>query len=112
MRLVVVIPTVGRSALVSRVLSHLENQTRPPDEVIVSAPDEGQVAEYRPQRYALASVFGTRGLCAQRNRALDVVAGRFDLVVFFDDDFLPADDYLERAEAALRENPDWSVVTG
>jgi hypothetical protein len=35
-----------------------------------------------------------RGLCRQRNRALELLAGRCDVVIFFDDDFVPSPDYL------------------
>ena len=33
---------------------------------------------------------GPRGLCAQRNRGVKAIADRCDVVVFFDDDYLPA----------------------
>jgi GT2 family glycosyltransferase len=37
---------------------------------------------------------------------------RSDVITFFDDDFLPADDYLERLEAAFGEYPDCAVIMG
>jgi hypothetical protein len=94
------------------MLSHLESQTRAADETIVSAPDETHVDLYQPRLYKLSYVFGAQGSSAQRNKALDAVLGNCDAVVFFDDDFLPADNYLERVEVSLRENPHWKVITG
>jgi len=51
-------------------------------------------------------------LSAQRNTALAVALDRFDIVTFFDDDFLPADDYLARVIEAFEQNCDWAVVMG
>jgi GT2 family glycosyltransferase len=113
MQVVLIIVTYGRKAVLSRLLAHLEKQTRSPDQVIVSAPDEGHVEIYRPRQYALSYVFGAHGCTAQRNKALDVaeLTGA-ETVVFIDDDFIPADDYIELAEAGLRDNPKWFVLTG
>ena len=112
MRLVVIIPTVGRKQLLSRLLALLEEQTRPPDEIVVSAPDESHAAPYQARRFEVSYVFGKRGLCAQRNQALDLALGRSDIITFFDDDFLPASSYLERVESAFQANPEWVVVRG
>jgi GT2 family glycosyltransferase len=112
MKLVVIIPTVGRKETVTRTLRHLERQTRPPNEVIVSAPDRSHVEPFSSTRFPVSYVFGKKGLCAQRNRALDRALGRFDIVTFFDDDFLPAATYLERLLAAFAANHDWAVIHG
>lgn len=112
MRLVVIIPTVGRKALLPEVLALLEEQNRPPDEVIVSAPDESHVSFYQAERFKVSYVFGKKGLCAQRNQALDEALGRSDIITFFDDDFLPAKTYLALLESAFQANPDWVVIRG
>jgi GT2 family glycosyltransferase len=112
MRLVVIIPTLGRKEQVTRLLTHLEGQRRSPDEVIVSAPDGTHIEAYPARRFPLSYVFGKKGLSAQRNNALVQALARSDIVTFLDDDFIPADDYLERAVAAFAENPDWAVVNG
>ncbi len=112
MRMVVIIATIGRRELLPKVLALLEEQSRPPDEVIISAPDESHVAPYVPQRFDLKFVFGKLGSCAQRNIALEQVLGRSDTITFFDDDFLPAASYLARLESAFRKNPDCSLIRG
>ncbi|MEP9379950.1 glycosyltransferase [Aquabacter sp. CN5-332] len=111
MKLVVIIPTLGRRDVADRLLAHLENQHRPPDEVIVSAPDESHAGSYVPSRYRRRDVFGANGLCAQRNRAM-AAAGGFDILTFFDDDFLPADDYLASVVEAFEQNPGFAVLMG
>jgi GT2 family glycosyltransferase len=112
MRITVIIATYGRRALLNRMLTFLEGQTRRPDRVIVSAPDESHVGRRESEAFALSFVFGARGSCAQRNRAIDAALGDSDVVTFFDDDFLPAADYLETLEAGFAAHPDWAVVRG
>jgi GT2 family glycosyltransferase len=112
MKLAVIIPTLGRSGQVARLLAHLDRQRRPPDEVIVSAPDETHVELYLGSRFPISQIFGKKGLAAQRNNALERALGRFDIITFFDDDFVPADNYLERVEKAFEKHPNWAVLMG
>lgn len=112
MRLAVVIPTLGRRAQVSRLVRFLANQTRLPDEVVVSAPDPSHVTLPEVTEFPCRAIFGRTGLCAQRNNALEELQDRFDVVTYFDDDFVPADDYLAGIEAAFEGNPDYAVVMG
>lgn len=112
MKLAVSIPTVGRKALVTELIRHLEKQTRLPDEVVISAPDPSHVDQTISCRFPVTFVFGPKGSCAQRNRALDHLAGRADIAVFFDDDLVPADDYLEIVEKGFSEHPDWAAISG
>jgi GT2 family glycosyltransferase len=113
MRLVVVIASFGRRATLSRTLAHLSRQKRLPDLVLVSAPDESHVDLGTPCAYPVSYVFGSKGSCAQRNLALDhPECSNAGIAVFFDDDFVPADDYLEKVEAALAQRPDWGGLSG
>lgn len=50
-----------------------------------------------------------RGLCAQRNAILERVAA--DVIVFFDDDFYPAADYLEHVQALFTAEPRVIIAT-
>ena len=112
MKLAVVVPTLGRKAVASRLLSHLERQSRLPDHVFVAAPDESHVECEGPRPYPLSPVFGGRGLCSQRNRALAQALDHFDIITFFDDDFLPADDYLENVVQAFQDHASYAVLMG
>ncbi len=112
MRLVVIIPTFGRRQQLTRLLQHLENQRRLPDEVVVSAPDNTHVETPGVTKFPVTYLFGATGSSAQRNHALTNALPKSDVVVFFDDDFLAADDYLQIVERAFEENPDWAVVMG
>ncbi|RVA20652.1 glycosyltransferase family 2 protein, partial [Mesorhizobium sp. M7A.F.Ca.US.006.04.2.1] len=112
MRLIVIIPTLGRSGQVGRLLGYLGGQTRLPDEVIVSAPDASHVDLPESCPFQVSLVFGPKGLAAQRNRALVPSLGRFDIITFFDDDFVPSAEYLQQVEKAFVENDGWAVVMG
>jgi GT2 family glycosyltransferase len=112
MRVCIIIPTLNRTFLLPAILAHLDEQTAPPSEVILSAPDERHVVDYPAKNYKLSFVFGSKGLCAQRNRAMCHASKSADVITFFDDDFLPANDYLENLVRTLDEHPDWAVITG
>ena len=72
-----------------------------------SADDFGELA----QDAKLQLVLGPRGLTCQRNAILEQVRD-FDVVVFFDDDFLPAPSYLQVVERVFAKHPDIVMVTG
>lgn len=112
MKVVVIVATFGRREHVARLLAQLERQTRLPDAVIISAPDADHTPNNMVCRFPVSSVFGKTGLPAQRNIALDIAGDCFDIITFFDDDFIPADDYLEGVSKAFKQQPDWAVVTG
>lgn len=113
MRLAVIIATADRRFVLSRTLAHLESQTRPPDVLVVSAPDNSHVDCSVQTNYEIHYVFGQRGSCVQRNLALRSESVRnSDVIVFFDDDFLPSPDYLECVVNTFSARPDWSVLTG
>jgi GT2 family glycosyltransferase len=138
MKIVVAIPTVDRRDVLQRTVAELARQTRLPDAVVVSTTDRRFVPEAwaagpagsdivvtraAALPFPIVCLFGKRGLPAQRNRVLDVLLGAAtavptaplgddDIITFFDDDFIPAPDYLAEVAAAFATNPDWSVLTG
>jgi GT2 family glycosyltransferase len=111
-RLAVIIATLGRGGLVTRLLAHLERQSRLPDEVIISAPDDTHLEALRTYLFPVRTLFGKTGSSAQRNNALGHALERFEIITFFDDDFIPTDDYLENVCHAFAQNRDWVVVMG
>ena len=110
--LAVIVPTLGRPALVKPFLEHVSRQTRLPDAVILSVPEGTEAAVGDDYPFPVLTVFGRVGLTAQRNAALEFAGSRFDAIVFFDDDFIPADDYLAEVRRIFRENDDLAVLTG
>lgn len=112
MRVAVIYATVGRAAILAPVLDRLRHQTRCPDRVVISAVTPADVVGVEGSAVDFELFYGSKGLCAQRNRALDAVRGQVDIVLFFDDDFVPADDYLAEMVALFEERPDIVGVDG
>jgi len=114
-RIEIGIPTVGRAAVLCGTLRALSAQTRPADRIIVcgaAADDVAGVADICPQATVLIT---PPGLPRQRNAILDAIAGRpggDDIIVFFDDDFLPESGYLAAVERHMAADPDIVVATG
>ena len=94
LRVSVVVASVGRPEEVGQLLQALARQTKKPEAIILSVSGESDV----PANLAagVKIVTGTSGLPAQRNRGLELVQGHCDIVVFYDDDFIPAKDSLQR----------------
>jgi GT2 family glycosyltransferase len=57
-------------------------------------------------------VYGPRGLCAQRNVALAATRADCDIIVFFDDDFIPSRWFLANLETFLQAHPEVVAATG
>ena len=113
LNLVVGIATAGRREVLTATIAHLAAQSRLPDALIVCPAtaddlDPSCLTQFPAPAYAVS---GGRGSCAQRNAILDA-AGEADVVIFFDDDFLPAVSFLEVVERLFVERTEVVVATG
>ncbi|HXW71460.1 MAG TPA: glycosyltransferase [Methylocella sp.] len=106
-------PTAGRQSILAETLKELGRQSRRPDAVFIcpASPDDFDASRTAQLPLSIELVKGQRGLPAQRNAILDAAAD-FDILVFFDDDFLPAPQYLAEAEACFKEDQDIVAATG
>jgi GT2 family glycosyltransferase len=109
MRIAIGIATRGRAATLAEVLAELRRQRRRPDRTIVCHTVPEDIAGCATE--GVEFLASPPGLPRQRNRILDAAAD-CDLVLFLDDDFLPAPDYLAVTEAVFRARPDAVVTTG
>ena len=110
-RIAVAIATLGRPETVSESLQVLRAQSRAADKILFSVTSDDDL----PKTDSLEDIEilkGSKGLCAQRNRALAKLLDDYDYIVFFDDDFVPSKYALERMVAFFEENPDVVGVTG
>ncbi|MEO0061570.1 MAG: hypothetical protein RLZZ08_130 [Pseudomonadota bacterium] len=112
MQIHVVFASIGRARLLSRTVDRMADQTRPPDGIVISATAASDVEGVETARSASHILLGRKGLCKQRNLALDHLRGRADVVVFFDDDFVPHNGYLGEVERLFRADPGLSGLTG
>lgn len=111
LKLAVGIATVARPAILSQMLRRLSAQTRAPDAVVVCAPKSADVegiAELFPE---VTILIGPQGSSHQRNVILRSLH-EFDVVIFFDDDFVPCSRYLEKVEQIMSRHSDIVITTG
>ena len=105
----VVLASAGRPAVLGDVLGDVRLQTFGDLAVVVSVPDEGSLPPGGVDD-DVRVVFG-RGLARQRNVGLAAVPDA-DVVVFFDDDAVPRDDFVERAVDFFERHPEVVALTG
>jgi hypothetical protein len=113
LRIAVGFATAGRRDLLSEVLLEIAKQVRLPDIVVIcpAASDDFDYAIKDRLPYEIKTVFSAPGLTTQRNAILDMTIP-YDLIVFFDDDFLPSRSYLERIELCFSQNKDVVAASG
>jgi glycosyltransferase involved in cell wall biosynthesis len=112
LRTVVIIATKGRPQDLTNLLETLALQTVPPDRIVVSACDHTDIEQGCLAAKNVEALFGAPGLPVQRNRALSSVRGKYDIIIFFDDDFVPSRFWIERVKILLDSQPEVVSVTG
>jgi GT2 family glycosyltransferase len=112
LRIHVIIATCGRSESVRELVRHLARQTRPADGVLVVGTCAGDVEGVSGIDPNTTVVLASRGLCCQRNAGIDLIREVSDVVIFFDDDFVPANDYIAGVEAMMLADREIVGLTG
>ncbi|MFO0590945.1 MAG: glycosyltransferase [Polyangiaceae bacterium] len=99
-RISVVIPTYERPERVARLVASLVGQTLPPSDFEVVIVDDGSRVDPRPQIEAVKRAFPltiertpNRGAASARHRGVELA--RADIILFLDDDMIPAPALLE-----------------
>lgn len=111
MRVAVVVASIGRAEEIGQLLVALQRQTLAPSSVILSVVKEADLPQ-PPLAMEVVSVMGTPGLPAQRNRGLELALPHSDIIVFYDDDFVPARDSLESIAKFFTDHPEMAGATG
>jgi GT2 family glycosyltransferase len=111
-RIAVIVATLGRHQAAEDLVRDLCVQTRLPDRVIfaVTTPEDAPMPNAELGNETL--LCERKGSCAQRNCAIDRVVSDCDIIVFFDDDFIPEATYLERLENAFEARGEIAGLTG
>src|ERR1700730_12345018 len=108
----VIIATKGRPQELFGLLKSLAAQTAVPDFVVVSACSSDDIGPVDLPLRNVETVFGSPGSSVQRNRALSLVRGKYYIVVFFDDDFIPSRYWIEHIQMLLSAESSVVGVTG
>lgn len=111
-RFVLGIATTGRPAILADTVRSLLRQTRKPDLLVLSVAEEGDfvASSIEGLPFPVEVLLGPKGLTKQRNRILSLLRAE-DLLLFLDDDFLMAEDYIAQ-NAALFEDNHVAMTTG
>lgn len=110
MDVAVVIATTNRQEETAQLLDSLTRQDQAPRLIVISAAASSDVPCNLPAQAEV--ILGPPGLTLQRNRGLDRVLGQCDVVVFFDDDFLPVKTSLSAIAHLFETYPDIVSATG
>ncbi|GAA4773559.1 glycosyltransferase [Stakelama sediminis] len=111
-RLHVIVPTIGRPELIEDNVRRMFAQSRPPDGMLVVGTSPKDVGDFSAPDLPVQIVLTEKGLCRQRNRGIDLVVDKSDIIVFFDDDFVPAEDYLANVERLFELHENVVGITG
>lgn len=113
LRVVVGIPTVGRAAIVVDTVKAIADQVYLPDLVLISVADFQDAALLMGLKlpFPFEVLISERGATFQRNRILDELQ-QTDLVLFLDDDFLMAPDYIQQMVRVFANHSDVVLATG
>lgn len=108
---VVAFATRGRAAVLNQVIERLDRQTHRPSAILISCADLQDAGDAigRPN---VAIINSELGLTRQRNAALRALPDATDVVIFFDDDFIAHDTWIEKIVEAFETCPDVAGLTG
>src|ERR1700722_20917177 len=98
MKLGLVIASHGRPDILHEVVAHLTLQRRIPDEIAISAVGPEDIPAAFDTIGNLRKVFGSAGVCSQRNRGMSCLIETMDIIVFIDDDFIVGENYFVNVE--------------
>ncbi|UXN59206.1 glycosyltransferase family 2 protein [Phyllobacterium zundukense] len=111
LRIAVGIATAGRPAILLETIDYLAGLPNRPERIIVCVPDVDDAAGLGDRR-DVELIVGSRGLTCQRNRILRAAVPDTDILIFLDDDFIPAANFISRMETVFARQPDVTIATG
>ncbi|MDM0049443.1 glycosyltransferase family 2 protein [Variovorax sp. J22R115] len=112
LKIVVAIATAGRREVLADAIRFLARQSRQPDELLIcpARPEDVEPTCLDGFPCPARLVSGPIGSSAQRNALID--ASDADVMIFFDDDYLPAEDFVQETERLFAVHPGVVVATG
>lgn len=111
--LTAIIPSTSRASVLHETVISLLNQTRKPDEILISVVDpERDILKPTLMAPGVRVVAGPRGSVQQRNTAIDGLRADCTLVSFFDDDVELHPEYLFHCCSFMREHPEAVGMSG
>lgn len=112
LKIAIAIATAGRRDVLSETIAFLGNQSRIADELLICPAKEEDLDPACLKNYpGIFSICrGSVGSSPQRNSLMKATDA--EVIIFFDDDFLPSDDYVKEVELLFMRHSDVVVATG
>ncbi|MBB3296352.1 GT2 family glycosyltransferase [Rhizobium sp. BK226] len=111
LRMAVGIASAGRPSILRETVDYLTALPNQAERLIVCVPAIDDAAGLA-DRCDVEVIVGSRGLTSQRNRIIQAAAFDIDVLIFLDDDFIPAATFLPRMAAVFAANPNVAIATG
>ncbi|MBB4236147.1 glycosyltransferase family 2 protein [Rhizobium esperanzae] len=111
LRIAVGIASAGRPSILRETVDYLTSLPDRAERLIVCVPVIDDAAGLT-DRLDVEVIVGSRGLTTQRNSIIAAAAADTDLLIFLDDDFIPAASFLSRIAAVFATKPDVAIATG
>lgn len=112
LKIAVVIASLGRPDNLFALLGRLAVQSQLPVRVVLSLESESDAPAYGQWPFPVTVIYGPRGSCIQRNRGLDMIGPEADIVVIYDDDFVPSRYSIAGLAEFYRAHPDVAGADG
>lgn len=112
LKIAAIIATKGRTDVIKRLIEWLHRQTIQPEILLIAACEPADTAGIEQVDPRVKIVLSPPGLTRQRNAAIAALPPSIDIVVFFDDDFIPSRYWFERVLDIFEDCPDIAAVTG
>ncbi len=112
LRVAVIVATKGRPQAVTELLALLEKQSCAPAVIVISATGPSDIGHTPSTKLNFEHVFGPAGSAVQRNRGLELVRTRAEVAIFFDDDFAPAENWIEQCMRLFSSTTDIAGANG
>ncbi|OWO95144.1 glycosyl transferase [Rhizobium esperanzae] len=111
LRISVGIASAGRPSILLETVNYLAGLPDQPQRLIVCVPGIDDAAGLT-DRLDVEIIIGSRGLTSQRNSIIRASAADTDVLIFLDDDFIPAATFLSRMAAVFSAKSDVAIATG
>jgi GT2 family glycosyltransferase len=111
MRTIIGIASARRAAVLADTVEYLRSMKLKDVKVVICVPNAEDAAGLADQQ-DVEILIGPQGLTKQRNKIIRSAMGRADLLIFFDDDFIPRQDYVAHMQAAFVADDAISIATG
>jgi GT2 family glycosyltransferase len=112
MKIGLIVASFRRPEMVRQLMLTLQSQSRLPEEIVLSLVDPSDAPDLTEIKLPTKLIYGKAGSCAQRNKGIDYLCHRVDIIMFLDDDFWPNRNYIADLDDIFQTDRTIVGVTG